>query len=36
MEHNSQYGMSRNGAEYCAAWVPAAERYGLLIVAITF
>jgi hypothetical protein len=28
--------MSRNGAEYCEAWVPAAERHGLLIVAITF
>jgi hypothetical protein len=26
----------RNGAEYCEAWVPAAERHGLLIVAITF
>ena len=31
-----QHGMSRNGAEYCEAWVPAAEREGLLIVAITF
>src|SRR5262249_38155377 len=31
-----QHGMSRNGAEYCEAWVPAAERRGLLIVAITF
>ena len=31
-----QHGMSRNGAEYCEAWVPAAERHGLLIVAITF
>jgi hypothetical protein len=29
-------GMSRNGAEYCEDWVPAAERHGLLIVAITF
>jgi hypothetical protein len=28
--------MSRNGAEYCEAWAPAAERHGLLIVAITF
>jgi hypothetical protein len=31
-----QHGMSRNGAEYREAWVPAAERHGLLIVAITF
>jgi hypothetical protein len=31
-----QHGMSRNGAEYYEAWVPAAERHGLLIVAITF
>jgi pimeloyl-ACP methyl ester carboxylesterase len=31
-----QHGMSRNGAEYCEAWVPAAERHGLLVVAITF
>jgi hypothetical protein len=31
-----QHGMSRNGAEYCEAWVPTAERHGLLIVAITF
>ena len=31
-----QHGASRNGAEYCAAWIPAAERHGLLIVAITF
>jgi hypothetical protein len=31
-----QHGMSRNGAEYRDAWVPAAERHGLLIVAITF
>src|ERR1700751_6172462 len=31
-----QHGMSRNGAEYCDAWVPASERHGLLIVAITF
>ena len=30
------HGMSRNGAEHCEAWVPAAERHGLLIVAITF
>src|SRR6266478_3960091 len=26
-----QHGASRNGAEYCEAWVPAAERHGLLI-----
>jgi hypothetical protein len=31
-----QHGASRNGAEDCEAWVPAAERRGLLIVAITF
>jgi pimeloyl-ACP methyl ester carboxylesterase len=31
-----QHGASRNGAEYCGAWVPAAERHGLLIVAITY
>jgi pimeloyl-ACP methyl ester carboxylesterase len=31
-----QHGASRNGAEYCEAWIPAAERHGLLIVAITF
>ena len=31
-----QHGASRNGAEYCAAWIPAAERHGLLIVAIMF
>jgi pimeloyl-ACP methyl ester carboxylesterase len=31
-----QHGMSRNGAEYCEAWVPAAEKHGFLIVAITF
>jgi len=31
-----QHGMSRNGAEYCEAWIPAAEQHGLLIVAITF
>src|SRR5229473_3241934 len=28
-----QHGMGRNGAEYREAWVPAAERHGLLIVA---
>jgi hypothetical protein len=31
-----QHGASRNGAEYCEAWLAAAERHGLLIVAITF
>ena len=31
-----QHGASRNGAEYCEAWIPAAEQQGLLIVAITF
>jgi len=31
-----QHGASRNGAEYCEAWIAAAERHGLLIVAITF
>ena len=31
-----QHGMSRNGGEYCNAWVPAAERHGFLVVAITF
>jgi pimeloyl-ACP methyl ester carboxylesterase len=31
-----QHGASRNGAEYCEAWIPAAERNGLLIVAMTF
>jgi pimeloyl-ACP methyl ester carboxylesterase len=31
-----QHGASRNGADYCDAWIPAAERHGLLVVAITF
>lgn len=31
-----QHGASRNGAEYCEVWLTAAERHGLLIVAITF
>jgi pimeloyl-ACP methyl ester carboxylesterase len=31
-----QHGASRNGAEYCEAWIPAAERHGLLIAAINF
>src|SRR3954464_3365670 len=30
-----QHGASRNGAEYCEAWLPAAEQHGLLILAIT-
>lgn len=32
----AQHGMRRNGDEYRDAWVPAAEKHGLLIVAITF
>ena len=31
-----QHGMGRNGSEYCEAWVPAADKHGLLIVATTF
>ena len=31
-----QHGMNRNGSEYRDAWVPTADRRGLLIVAITF
>src|SRR5581483_11114964 len=31
-----QHGMSRNGNEYRDAWVPMADRAGLLIVATTF
>ena len=31
-----QHGMGRNGDEYCEAWVPAADRHGLLVVATTF
>ena len=31
-----QHGMGRNGDEYCDAWVEAADRHGLLIVATTF
>ncbi len=31
-----QHGMTRNGNEYRDAWVPAAIRHGLLIVAVTF
>lgn len=31
-----QHGMGRNGDEYCEAWIPAADKHGLLIVATTF
>lgn len=31
-----QHGQSRNGREYCDAWIPAADAAGLLVVAITF
>ncbi|HWB52178.1 MAG TPA: alpha/beta hydrolase [Stellaceae bacterium] len=31
-----QHGQSRNGREYCDAWIPVADRVGALIVAITF
>jgi len=31
-----QHGQSRNGREYCDAWIPTADAAGLLIVAITF
>jgi poly(3-hydroxybutyrate) depolymerase len=31
-----QHGQSRNGREYCDAWIQTADRAGLLIVAITF
>ena len=31
-----QHGQSRNGREYCDAWIPTADEAGLLIVAITF
>jgi pimeloyl-ACP methyl ester carboxylesterase len=31
-----QHGQSRNGREYCDAWIPMADEAGLLIVAITF
>jgi predicted esterase len=31
-----QHGMGRNGDEYCEAWIPAADKHGLLIVAPTF
>jgi poly(3-hydroxybutyrate) depolymerase len=31
-----QHGQSRNGREYCDAWISAADKVGALIVAITF
>lgn len=31
-----QHGQSRNGREYCDAWIPVADTAGLLVVAITF
>jgi pimeloyl-ACP methyl ester carboxylesterase len=31
-----QHGQSRNGREYCDAWIPTADAAGLLVVAITF
>ena len=31
-----QHGMMRNGDEYCDAWIPTADKHGLLIVATTF
>jgi poly(3-hydroxybutyrate) depolymerase len=31
-----QHGQSRNGREYCDAWIPVADQVGLLVVAITF
>jgi hypothetical protein len=31
-----QHGQSRNGREYCDGWISAADRSGLLVVAITF
>ncbi len=31
-----QHGQSRNGREYCDAWIPQADAAGLLVVAITF
>ena len=31
-----QHGQSRNGADYCGAWVPVADQAGFLVVAITF
>jgi poly(3-hydroxybutyrate) depolymerase len=31
-----QHGQSRNGREYCDAWIPVADLAGFLVVAITF
>lgn len=31
-----QHGQSRNGREYCDAWIPTADEAGLLAIAITF
>ena len=31
-----QHGQSRNGREYCDAWIPVADGAGLVVVAITF
>src|SRR5215472_17825994 len=31
-----QHGQSRNGREYCDSWIPAADKAGALIVAISF
>jgi len=31
-----QHGQSRNGREYCDAWIPVADQAGLLVVGITF
>jgi poly(3-hydroxybutyrate) depolymerase len=31
-----QHGQSRNGRDYCDAWIPAADKAGALIVAVTF
>ena len=31
-----QHGQSRNGRDYCDAWIPTADEAGLLVVAITF
>ena len=31
-----QHGQSRNGRDYCDAWIPSADKSGALIVAITF
>jgi poly(3-hydroxybutyrate) depolymerase len=31
-----QHGMNRNGEDYCRAWIPTADRCGLLVIAISF